>query len=38
LEQRFSKKQITAMMANAGLSEITFSVHAPYWHAVGKKK
>jgi hypothetical protein len=37
LEQRFSKKQITAMMENAGLSDITFSVHPPYWHAVGKK-
>jgi ubiquinone/menaquinone biosynthesis C-methylase UbiE len=38
LEQRFSKKQITAMMLNAKLTEITFSNNPPYWHAVGKKK
>jgi ubiquinone/menaquinone biosynthesis C-methylase UbiE len=37
LEQRFTKKEITTMMEKAGLSEITFSSHAPYWHAVGKK-
>jgi ubiquinone/menaquinone biosynthesis C-methylase UbiE len=38
LEQRFSKKQITEMMASAGLTEITFSANAPFWHAVGKKR
>jgi SAM-dependent methyltransferase len=38
LEQRFTKKEITVMMENAGLTEIVFSPHAPYWHAVGKKK
>jgi ubiquinone/menaquinone biosynthesis C-methylase UbiE len=37
LEQRFSKKEITEMMEKAGLTEITFSPNAPYWHAVGKK-
>lgn len=37
LEQRFTKKQITEMMTNAGLTGINFSPHAPYWHAVGKK-
>jgi ubiquinone/menaquinone biosynthesis C-methylase UbiE len=37
LEQRFTKKQITAMMTNAGLTEITFSDNAPFWHAVAKK-
>jgi len=38
LEQRFTKKEITAMMENAGLSDICFSVHPPFWHGVGKKK
>jgi ubiquinone/menaquinone biosynthesis C-methylase UbiE len=37
LEQRFTKKEITEMMTKAGLTEIAFSPHAPYWHAVGKK-
>jgi SAM-dependent methyltransferase len=38
LEQRFTKKEITAMMENAGLTDIVFSPDAPYWHAVGKKR
>lgn len=38
LEQRFSKKEITAMMEKAGLTEIIFSDKIPFWHAVGKKK
>lgn len=38
LEQRFTKKEITAMMEGAGLTDIIFSPYAPYWHAVGKKK
>ena len=38
LEQRFTKKEITAMMENAGLTDILFSPEAPYWHAVGKKR
>jgi len=37
LEQRFTKKQITTMMTNAGLTEISFSDNAPFWHAVAKK-
>jgi len=37
LEQRFSKKEIEAMMRNAGLNEILFSDSEPYWHAVGRK-
>lgn len=37
LEQRFSKAEITAMMQNAGLTEIVFSEQTPYWHAIGKK-
>jgi len=38
LEQRFSKKQITEMMNQAGLESILFSKNEPYWHAVGIKK
>jgi SAM-dependent methyltransferase len=37
LEQRFSMKQILAMMEAAGLGNIIFSKQAPYWHAVGRK-
>lgn len=38
LEQRYTKQEILDMMENAGLTSITFSPNAPYWHAVGKKK
>lgn len=38
LEQRFSRKQVQAMMENAGLERIVFSEQAPFWHAVGRKK
>lgn len=38
LEQRFSKKEIEAMMLSAGLEEIKFSDFTPYWHAIGKKR
>jgi SAM-dependent methyltransferase len=37
LEQRFSRKQIQAMMEKAGLKNIIFSEKVPYWHAVGEK-
>ncbi len=37
LEQRFTKHEIEAMMKQAGLDEIIFSEHQPYWHAIGKK-
>ncbi|NOT51416.1 MAG: class I SAM-dependent methyltransferase [Chitinophagaceae bacterium] len=37
LEQRFSTKQITAMMTKAGLTDIRFSDKIPFWHAVGRK-
>jgi SAM-dependent methyltransferase len=37
LEQRFSTKEITAMMKKAGLDEIRFSTKIPFWHAVGRK-
>ncbi len=38
LEQRFSRKEITAMMEEAGLRDICFSDRAPYWCAVGIKR
>jgi SAM-dependent methyltransferase len=37
LEQRFTKKQIQTMMESCGLTEIVFSNHIPFWHAVGQK-
>ena len=37
LEQRFSTKEITAMMNKAGLTDIRFSEKIPFWHAVGRK-
>ena len=38
LEQRFTKKQITEMMENAGLEKIRFRNGSPYWCACGIKK
>ena len=38
LEQRFNRRQIEEMMQAAGLQEIRFSEHAPYWCAVGVKQ
>lgn len=35
LEQRFSRKQIHAMMESAGLKDIRFSDEAPFWCASG---
>jgi SAM-dependent methyltransferase len=37
LEQRFTKTQIERMMLDAGLTDIRFSVSAPYWCVVGIK-
>ena len=37
LEQRFSRKQIQAMMEEAGLTQVIFSEKIPYWHAIGRK-
>jgi SAM-dependent methyltransferase len=37
LEQRFSRKEIQAIMERAGLTDIVFSENIPYWHAIGKK-
>jgi len=38
LEQRFTKGQIRRMMESAGLHDIHFSDHAPYWCAVGTRQ
>lgn len=38
LEQRFTRKEIAAMMEAAGLRDVRFSDRAPYWCAVGIKK
>lgn len=38
LEHRFSKKQITEMLENAGLHKITFSNAPPFWTAIAYKK
>lgn len=38
LEQRFTRKQIQAMMEQAGLERVVFSDAVPYWCAVGFKK
>lgn len=37
LEQRFSRAQITRMMAQAGLVDIAFSDESPFWVACGWK-
>jgi ubiquinone/menaquinone biosynthesis C-methylase UbiE len=37
LEQRFSKKQIHSMMTACGLTNIVFSDHEPFHHALGQK-
>ncbi|HET7663229.1 MAG TPA: class I SAM-dependent methyltransferase [Rhodanobacteraceae bacterium] len=38
LEQRFTQAQIRQMVEAAGLCDVKFSDHAPYWCAVGLKK
>jgi SAM-dependent methyltransferase len=35
LEQRFTRVQITRMLAQAGLTDIRFAPHVPYWCAIG---
>ncbi len=37
LEQRFSKKEIEAMLQKAGVSSNTFSNSEPFWHVLGQK-
>ena len=38
LEQRFSQEQIRRMMVSAGLQDVRFSEHAPFWCALGIKE
>jgi len=38
LEQRFTKTEIEQMMHAAGLKDIVFSNHQPYWTALGYKE
>lgn len=38
LEQRFTRKQVAAMLEGAGLRDVRFSDRAPYWCAVGIKR
>jgi hypothetical protein len=37
LEHRMTRAQITSMMENAGLRDISFSDAVPFWCAVGRK-
>lgn len=37
LEQRFTRKEIEAMLNKAGIHDVTFKEGAPYWCAVGIK-
>lgn len=37
LEQRFTRKEIEAMMRNCGLTDLQFSDQVPFWLAVGTK-
>jgi hypothetical protein len=37
VEHRFTRGEITSMMINAGLGDISFSNSVPYWCAVGFK-
>ncbi len=38
LERRFSRKQITQMMEDAGLTDVRFSESPPFWCATGVRK
>jgi len=38
LEHRFTRKEIATMMDAAGLDDVRFSEHAPYWCAAGIKR
>jgi SAM-dependent methyltransferase len=38
LEQRFTRRQVEAMMLRAGLADIVFSASPPFWCAVGVKR
>jgi ubiquinone/menaquinone biosynthesis C-methylase UbiE len=38
IEKRFTREQITGVLASAGFADIRFSEHAPFWCAVGIKR
>lgn len=38
LEQRFTREQIKEMMENAGLMDIKFSPHLPFWVSLGHRR
>jgi len=38
LERRFTRKEIASMLVEAGLVDVRFSEHAPFWCAVGIKE
>lgn len=38
LEHRFTRAEIQSMLESAGLVDITFAEHAPFWCAVGTKR
>lgn len=38
LEQRFTKKEISEMLLDAGLTDIEFRQSAPFWCAVGRRQ
>lgn len=37
LERRFRREEMASMMDRAGLRDVEFSEHAPYWCAVGRR-
>lgn len=38
LEQRFTRAEMEAMMRDAGLENMVFNDHAPFWCAVGRRR
>ena len=38
LEQRFTRKEIDAMLTQCGMDDIRFSDNEPYWHVISRKK
>jgi SAM-dependent methyltransferase len=38
LEQRFTRTEVEAMMRDAGLIDVVFSPHAPFWCAMGRRQ
>jgi len=37
LEKRFSKREIEAMLVDAGMEQIHFSEYAPFWHCLSRR-